>query len=360
MKIVIFAGGVGTRLWPLSRKNSPKQFEKIIGEKSTLQLMVDRLLPLVEPADIYISSGAVYKDILQKQLPQIPATNFILEPVMRDVGPAVGLVTAIFEKIAPREPFVILWSDHLVKNEDLFRSVLRIVSLILEKEKDKIVFIGQRSRFASQNLGWIELGEEVKKINDMKVYGFKSWHYRPNLSLAEKFHQSPNHVWNPGYFGTTASFLFNQYKEHAPLMHRKLVKIQKAWGTSQFEKTISTIYPKLEKVSFDNLILEKINPANGYVIGVDMGWSDIGAWEALKEALASNNNENITRGKVMLEDAKDSLVFNYTNQLVVGIDLDEFLVINTDDVVLVCPKTSVPKIKKLVEGLSDTPHEHLA
>ena len=360
MKIVIFAGGVGTRLWPLSRKNTPKQFGKIIGDKSTLQLAVLRVLPLVEPSDIYISSGKVYKDILQEQLPQIPHTNFILEPVMRDVGAAVGLVTAIFEKIAPHEPFVILWSDHLVKNEELFRDVLRAVSAILEKERDKIVFIGQRSRFASQNLGWIELGGEVKKIGEMKVYGFKSWHYRPNLLLAEKFHKSPNHVWNPGYFGTTASFLLNQYKKHAPLMYEGLVKIQKAWGTSQFQATLSAIYPKLEKVSFDNLILEKINPESGYVVGVDMGWSDIGAWEALKEALSSNDEENITRGKVMLEDAKDSLVFNYTNQLTVGIDLSSILVINTKDVILVCPKTSVPKIKKLVEGLTGTPNEHLA
>ena len=131
MKVVLFAGGVGTRLWPLSRKHTPKQFEKIIGNKSTLQLAVDRILPIFKPEDIFISSGERYEQILLEQLPNIPQKNFILEPEMRDVGAAVGLVAAILEKIAQDEPFIILWSDHLVKNEDLFRKVLVTVGKIL-------------------------------------------------------------------------------------------------------------------------------------------------------------------------------------------------------------------------------------
>lgn len=359
MKIVIFAGGVGTRLWPLSRRKTPKQFEKIIGEKSTLQLAIDRILPLVSPKDIYISSGRAYRDILFEQLAFIPKENFILEPEMRDVGAAVGLICAILAKIAPEEPFFILWSDHLVKNEDLFRAVLQAIETILLQDKNKIAFIGQNSRFASQNLGWIEMGEKIKDINGLSVYEFKSFHYRPQLSMAEQFHSSPRHVWNPGYFGTTAGFLFSLYKKYAPAMYEKLLIMQKAWDTEKFPAILDKEYPELEKISFDNLILEKIDEKDGCVVGADLGWSDVGAWEALKEALSETENENVTRGKVMLEDSEDSLVFNYNDQLVVGIDLKEMLIIHTADVVLVCPKTSVPKIKKLVESLTGTPHEHL-
>lgn len=360
MKIVIFAGGVGTRLWPLSRKNTPKQFEKIIGDNSTLELAVKRILPLVDPSDIFISSGVAYKDILYQQLPQIPKENFILEPVMRDLGPAVGLVTALFEKISIDEPFIILWSDHLVKNEDLFRKVLKTAGEILKSEKNKIVFIGQRSRFPSQNLGWIELGEEIKKINDLPVFSFKSWQYRPSIEVAEKFHKSNNHVWNPGYFATTPRFLFSLYKLHAPKMYKVLTRIQKAYLTTQYDKVLRSEYESLEKISFDNLILEKIDPKHGYVIKADLGWSDVGAWEALKEALTTAEHENVTRGNVLLEDSSDVLLFNYTNQLTVGIDLSEMIVINTSDVLLICKKSSIPKIKKLVESLAGTPHEHLA
>jgi mannose-1-phosphate guanylyltransferase len=142
-------------------------------------------------------------------------------------------------------------------------------------------------------------------------------------------------------------------------MYEELLKIQATWGTADFEKTLGEIYPTLEKISFDNLILEKIDPSDGFVLGADLGWSDIGAWDQLKEALADKKEDNTTKGKVLLTDSSDSLVFNYTEQMTVGIDLDSMLVINTEDVLLVCPKTSVPKIKQLVESLAGTPNENL-
>lgn len=359
MKVVIFAGGVGTRLWPLSRKNTPKQFEKIIGDKSTLQLMNDRVEPIVKPEDIYISSGKKYQNIICKQLPKLPKSNVILEPEMRDVGPAVGLVTAILAKVAPDEPFIILWSDHLVKNEDKFRNVLQAVESILRKDKEKIVFIGQKSRFPSQNLGWIESGKETNTVDKIPVYEFKSFHYRPNKETAEKYHNSHNHSWNPGYFGTTAGFLFSLYKKFQPEIHKKLKKIQDAWGTKDFEKVLSKTYPTFPKESFDDLIIENLSPKDGCVLSADLGWSDIGAWEALKEALSQESEENVFKGDALAKDTKDTLIFNYTNQLVVGIDLEGFIIVNTEDVIMICPKDSVPKVKKVVKSLAGTKHESL-
>src|SRR5437868_1774942 len=160
MKIVVFAGGVGTRLWPLSRKNTPKQFEKIVGNESMLQIAVGKLFPLFDWKDIYISTGQDYGPIVSDQLPLLPKENIIIEPQMRDVGPAVGLVTAIFAKRYPNEPFVILWgSDHLVKKEDIFRKALASAEKIIKEDPQKIVFVGQKPRFASQNLGYIEFGQ---------------------------------------------------------------------------------------------------------------------------------------------------------------------------------------------------------
>lgn len=359
MKAVIFAGGAGTRLWPLSRKNTPKQFEKIVGDKSTLQLAVDRILPIIDSSDIYISSGERYGDTLKKQLEVIPEKNFILEPEMRDIGAAVGLVTAILGKSDAHEPFCILWSDHLMKDENLFRKILTGASDILKAEQDKIIFIGQRSRLASQNLGWIEFGHKIDEIDGLQVFEFKSLHYKPNQEAAEEFHRSDKHAWNPGYFVTTPKFLLSLYEKYAPDMYEKLIKIQESWNTPSYKSTLDEIFPTLEKTSFDNLILEKLSQEDGYVIGADFGWSDIGAWEQLKEALSETEDENVTKGKVILEDSKDSLIYNYSQQMVVGIDLNGYLVINTEDVILVCPKHSVPKIKKLVESLSGTEHENL-
>lgn len=356
MKIVIFAGGVGTRLWPLSRKNSPKQFGKIIGDKSTLQEAVKRLQPTFAPSDIYVATGKRYKDIVAEQLPEIPSENFIFEPEMRDVGPAIGLVTMILSKRSPDEPMAIIWSDHMVRDIEVFQGALRAAEKSILEKKSDFVFIGQKPRFANQNIGWIECGDEIGKENGMKILKFRKLKYRPKLSQAEDFFSDKHFVWNLGYFVTTPSYLAEKFEKYTPQMYKDLNSIVNA---DNFEETLDAVYPTLEKISFDDAILEKFSPNNISVISVDIGWSDIGAWEALKEALSNNTEENVTKGKVLIEDSRDTLVFNFTNQLTVGIDLNEMLVINTEDVLLVCPKTSVPKIKKLVEGLSGTEHESI-
>lgn len=359
MKIVVFAGGVGTRLWPLSRKNTPKQFEKILGEKSTLQLAVERLQPDFPFSDIYLATSKKYEDVVLAQLPQIPRENFILEPATRDVGPAVGLASAILAKEDPTEPFAIIWSDHLVKKERRFREVLGFAKDLVLENKDCLVFIGQRARFANQNLGWIELGEQLKEIRGTKIFAFKRTIYRPSLEEAQKFLTDKHFAWNPGYFVTTPQFLLSQFKKFTPSLWEGFMKIAEAVGTPNFTPVLEKIYPTLEKISFDNAVLERLDPAHVRVIAADLGWSDVGAWEALKEALEISSDENVTKGKVLIEDSKDNLVFNYTDQLVVGIDLEKMVVISTDDVLLICRKESIPKIKRLVESLAGTPNEHL-
>ncbi len=360
MKIVIFAGGVGSRLWPLSRKNTPKQFEKIVGDKSMLQIAVNKLFPDFGWNDIYISTGKSYSEMIQKQLPELPSENIIIEPEMRDVGPAVGLITALFSKINPDEPMALLWgSDHLVKKEEIFRKTLKVAEKIVADNNKKMIFIGQEPRFASQNLGYIGFGKKIKEISGFPVFEFNGFEYRPDLKTAQKYLADKHHSWNLGYFVTTPKFLWELFEKHAPDLYMKLKKIKDAYKTEKYEKILKEVYPTIEKISFDNAILEKMDKKYAEVISVDIGWSDIGAWEALKEALSEREDQNVTKGKVLIEDSRDTLLFNYTDQLAVGIDLESLLVINTEDVLLVCPKESVPKIKKLVESLKGTDHEHL-
>lgn len=360
MKIVIFAGGVGSRLWPLSRKNTPKQFEKIIGEKSTLQLAVERLRPDFAWEDIYISTGRKYTDVVSSQLAQIPKENIIGEPVMRDVGPAVGLMAFLLSKKFPNEPMAILWSDHLVKKEDLFKKALKTAEELVIRNPDKIIFIGQKPRFPSQNLGYISFGEEVENINGFSLYEFIGSKYKPDLETAKKYLEDGHHAWNLGYFVTTPEFLLKQYQQLVPNVYANLLKIADSFQTPEFKSTLDSVYPSIEKIHFDNAIMEKLSTKDALVISENIEWSDIGAWEALKEALSESEDQNVEKGKVLLEECRDSLAFNYTGQLLVGIDLDDVLIVNTNDVLLVCPKGSVPKIKKLVESLAGTTHEHLA
>lgn len=359
MKIVIFAGGVGTRLWPLSRKNTPKQFGNVIGEQSTLQQSVERLLPEFPAQDIYIATGAHYKNIVTQQLPFIPKENFIFEPTMRDVGPAIGLTASILEQKFANVPMAIIWSDHVMKNDKGFLNALaQAENLILEREAN-FVFLAQKPRFANQNCGWIELGDEIKEEKGAKIFYFKKLCYRPKQIDAENFFKSKNYVWNLGYFVSTPKYIVSLYQKYMPEMYQKLLSIQMSSGTREFKQVFESIYPTLEKISFDDAILTKLNPDNLRVISSDLGWSDVGTWDALKEALAGSAEENITKGDVILQNSKDTLLFNYTDKLCLGIDLNELIIINTDDVLLVCPKASVPKIKKIVEKLKGTEFEHL-
>lgn len=357
MKAVIFAGGVGTRLWPLSRKKSPKQFEKIIGDKSTLQTTFDRLKKIIKPQDIFIATGKSYLKIIKKQLPDISSKNIIGEPQKKDVGPAVALMTGLLAKKFPKEPMIILWSDHLIKKEEIFHQVIKIAEQIIKKDKDKMIFIGQKPRFPNQNLGWIELGHKVKNIKNINIFTLKDFKYRPSLSVAKKYLRDNKHCWNLGYFVTTPKYLYDLFQRFTPKIFQITEKIFE--NPASFEKNLNKFYPLMPEISFDNAILEQIDEKSAYVIAEDIGWSDVGAWEALKEALETKKEDNITLGKVHLEDSWDNLVYNYEKKIIVGIDLNEFLIVNTKDVLLVTKKTSVPKIKKFVESLEKTGNQHL-
>ncbi len=360
MKAIIFAGGAGTRLWPLSRKRSPKQFEKIIGEKSTLQLAVERLYPDFKPNDIFISTNSIYRNIVFSQLPNIPKNNFIFEPEKKDVGPAVALVMGMLVKKGVNEPVVIIWSDHLVKKAAKFRQIINSAGAFIRKHPNKIIFIGHKARFASQNLGWIAYGQQTDKINGTALYEFSGFKYKPDLETAHKFFTSGKHAWNLGYFVTTPSFIYEAFKRLAPAVYQGIEQILSNLGKKNFNKQFSKIYSGVESIHFDNAVLEKLSKDDAYVVVEDIGWSDVGAWEALKEALEKHPAENITRGKVYLEDSKDSLVYNYDDKkLIVGIDLDGAIVVDTKDVLLVAKKTSVPKIKKILEDFVGTENENL-
>jgi len=331
----------------------------VVGDKSTLQLAVDRLVPDFSWNDIYVATSQQYTKLISAQLANLPPANIIGEPEVRDVGPAVGLVTAILHKKFPHVPVLILWSDHLVKEVSLFKKIIRISEKIIRNNKNKIIFISQKPRFASQNLGWIKFGSKIKEEEGISFYSFEQFHYRPTLEVASSFHKSGHHAWNLGYFVTTVDFLWNMYQKYQPEIFKGLEEIKDSVNTEKFLSTLKRVYPKMPKISFDNAILEKIESSNALVVSEDLGWSDVGTWEALKEALQTKPDQNVVQGKVLLTDCQDTLVYNYTDKLVVAIDLNGMLVINTHDVALICHKNSVPKIKKMVEKLADSENNHL-
>jgi mannose-1-phosphate guanylyltransferase len=206
-------------------------------------------------------------------------------------------------------------------------------------------------------LGWIETGNVLTEQNNISFRSFTGFKYKPNPDLAKTYFKDERYCWNLGYFVTTPQFMYSLFKRFAPTIYSVTEEILKA---SIFTDGVAQHYPNMPEINFDNAVLEQIEHDCAYVVIDDIGWSDVGAWEALKEALEKHREDNITKGKVLIEGSADNLVYNYENKkLVVGIDLDDLLVVNTEDVLLVAKKTSVSKIKKLVESFQGTEHEAL-
>ena len=360
MKIIIFAGGSGRRLWPISRKKSPKQFEPIIGQKSTLRLAVDRVADVYGAENVFISTNERYVEIIREQLPELPANNVIGEPTRRDLAAAVGLALAHLAHATPNdaldsESVAILWGDNYMDQVDVFREVLNTAERLIAEDKAKILFMGETPRFASDQLGWIGLGEEKGNVNGRAYYGFNSLSYRPPLVECQKMFAENTHVWNTGYFVTTIGFVRKQYQQHQPRMWAGLTEIEQTIGQPNYQETLHRVYPNLDVLSFDDAILRFVDPADALVLHGEMGWSDPGTLYALKEAINPDLGANVTKGTVITEQATDCLVYNYEpNKLVTVIGLQGMIVVNTEDAILVVHKDQIPLVKKMVDGLEGT------
>lgn len=360
MKIIIFAGGSGRRLWPISRKKSPKQFEPIIGEKSTLRLAVDRVIDTYGAENIFISSNEAYADIIREQLPELPATNVIGEPARRDLAAAVGLALIHLAHATPQEamdtePVAILWGDNYMDQVDVFRRVLDGAEKLIASNKAKILFMGETPRFANDQLGWLGLGEEKGSINGRSYYGFNSLHYRPSLDECQRMFAENTHVWNTGYFVTTIGFVRKQYQQLQPNMWAGLKEIEETIGQPNYRETLHRVYPNLDVLSFDDAILHHIESADALVLHGEMGWSDPGTLYALKEAVNPDLSANVTKGNVIAEQSSDCLIYNYeAEKLITVIGLEGMIVVNTEDAILVVHKDQIPLVKKMVDGLEGT------
>lgn len=348
MKIIIFAGGHGTRLWPLSRKNSPKQFEKMFNGKSTLQLMVDRVKDVVGIENVYISTGSAFKEIIEGQLTELPKENIIYEPAKRDLAAAVGLSFLTLKQRGINEPVAILWSDHLVENLSEFQNALRTGEQLINENPNRFIFNGEIPRFANNNLGWISTGDVIENKNGFDIHSFEGWIYRPDVELCNQLFESKKAVWNTGYFVTSIDFVTSLYQQHMPEMYSQLQQVVSS------PELLDTIYPTLEAIHFDEAIVQKSRPDQAVVLTFNIGWSDPGTLYALKEAIVASKQDNYIHGKAVVFDTTDSMIFNQQqNKLVATIGLDGFVVVNTEDAVFVCHKDNVREVTQMLKQIEE-------
>lgn len=351
MKLIIFAGGTGTRLWPLSRKALPKQFIRMFNGKSTLQLAIDRLAPTFGLNNIIISTNTQYKKLVAQQLPGLPTANIIGEPEKRDLAAAIGLNLMYLKKRGYSGPIALLWADHLMDNVPEFIKSLQTSARICTKDPQKVVFISEKPRFPNNNLGWIRFG----KKNTDGSYQFIEWKYKPEFTACEKMFASGEWDWNPGYSVEDLDNLLSLYEQHVPEIHQKLQEIYEALDTKNENAVIAKVYPTMPKLHFDSAIAERIRPEDAVVVRSNMGWSDPGTLYALKEALVKSEADNLVTGDmVKTHDTQDSLIINEEpHKVVATIGLSGMVIVNTADVLLVVPKTEILKVTEFVNQLAE-------
>jgi mannose-1-phosphate guanylyltransferase/mannose-6-phosphate isomerase len=350
MKIVLFAGGTGKRFWPVSRVNTPKQFSPLIAGKPLLRLSIDRLLKGYKAEDIFISTGLKYKKEVKEIAYDIPEENIILEPEMRDTGPAVTLAVAYVSAKYPKESICIQWSDHLIKDEATFILSLKEAEKF-HTDTHKTVFITVPARFPSPHRGYIHYGQTIKNISKkLDVLKFFSFKEKPSIETAESYIADGHYGWNPGYWVINPQY----YLKTVKAVDGNTFTICKEVIDTDFSKESCDKFSNLEKISADYLFAENVKAKDAVALLADIGWSDVGEWASLKEALQETEEDNVFRGKIEDLGSSDSIIYNLDDsKLISTIGLKGMVVVNTKDVIAIFPKEENNRLKEFLNKLND-------
>lgn len=349
MKVVIFCGGRGTRLWPVSRVSEPKPFVKFVRGKSFFELTYERYRKVFSPEEIFVSTEDAYVHFVKKQAPEIPRTNIIAEPERKDILAACGLATAVVNKYYPREAILISWAKHLIARESVFLNAVAVAGEYADKT-GLIVSVDSKPTYPSVHQGWVKMGDTLETVNEFQIKQLVKQIEKPKVEIAEKLLKSGDWLLNTGYRVWKADVMLEYYRQYQPAMYKGLQKIVDAWGTKSQEEVLKNEYHDFVKQSIEYGIFEKLPGNVRATIAADMGWEDIGiSWEEYYKALITPKMQTVVEGgaEAQFIDSKNNLVYGPKNKMVGVIGLSNVAVVDTPNGLLVCKLDETQKVKDL-------------
>ena len=346
LTFLIMAGGSGERFWPLSTKERPKQLLHIFAKKSLIRLAFERVLPLVDKSQIFISTNEIQVKALKEELPEVDDSNIIIEPLFKDTAAAIGYGSTIISKYFEDPTICVLASDHLIKKEEEFRKVILIGAKTAE-EKHCIVTLGIKPTYPETGYGYIKVGK-YKLNTPSKCLGFRE---KPDIELAATYLESKQYLWNSGMFIFEYSTIMNEFKEHALNHFNTINKINNSITKNEGIKTsdlVKTFFNEFEKISIDFAIMEKSN--NIYVVPCSIDWDDVGNYKAFDDLFKHDENGNVVVDTTIVSvDSHDNIIINSkANQKISIMGISNKVIVCTSENIMIIDKDKISQLKQLV------------
>jgi mannose-1-phosphate guanylyltransferase len=349
MYIVLMAGGVGTRFWPMSRRSMPKQVLQIIGSESMIEMTYKRISSLTTPEKILVITSREIKSSIEKLLPEIPKENIIAEPVGKNTAPCIGLAGTIIQaRNGDDDVMIVLPADHLVSEVEKFQNVLKM-GLSYAHENDCLITLGVQPNYPETGYGYIQKSEKLFKKNGIDIFKVKTFAEKPNLETAKRFLQSGDFLWNSGIFIWQTKRIMAEIDENLPELSANLQKIRNKVDTDKFYPTLKDIYSRTKSISIDYAVMEVAKKV--CVIRADFSWNDLGSWEAVYKIAEKDRQGNVVSGKhAIMLNSSNNYVYS-KKKVIAAIDVTNLIVVEMDDAILICNKEKSQDVKKIVELL---------
>ncbi len=346
---VVMAGGSGTRFWPKSRRQTPKQLLRLFGDSTMLQQTIARIAPMVTPDRTLIITGSDQADAVRAQLPDLPPENVVAEPCPRDTAPCVGLAAQIVARKDPGGTMIVMPADHVIQPADTFRTTVRAALAEIDADPTAFVTFGVKPTHPETGYGYIERGDALPSREGISLHRVAQFREKPDRATAEQFVASGRFAWNAGIFLWRARAILDALQAQRPKLAAALDRVGKALGTPKGAAVLAHEFPLMERIPIDKAVMEKA--ANVRVLEVVYQWSDVGDWRALVPLLPHDEQDNATQGPVIANDTKNSLIVADEGKLIACLGVEDLVVVQSGGATLIARKDQLDKLKALVEKL---------